>query len=183
MIDNTQPGAPAEAPPASPETAPASAESGKPELEQLLAEAEARLQEQRDVWLRALANTENVRKRAELDVANAHRFGAERLVGMLVPVMDSLEAALASPAAGADALRSGVELTLKQLKSVFEKTGVAEINPATGEKFDPYRHQAMAAVEADAEPNTVVEVMQKGYALHDRVVRPALVSVAKARGG
>jgi molecular chaperone GrpE len=180
MIDTTRPDAPAEASPASPEAA---AESGKPGLEQQLAEAEARLQEQRDAWLRALANTENVRKRAELDVANAHRFGIERLVGMLMPVMDSLEAALAPPAAGANALRGGVELTLKQLKSVFEKAGVTEINPATGEKFDPHRHQAMAAVEADADPNTVVDVMQKGYTLHDRVVRPALVSVAKARGG
>jgi molecular chaperone GrpE len=181
MIDTTQPGAPAEAPPASPEGAPASAESGKPALEQLLAEAEARVQVQRDAWLRALADTENVRKRAESDIAGAHRFGAERLLGMLVPVMDSLEAALASQVASAESLRSGVELTLKQLKSVFEKAGVAEISPAAGEKFDPHRHQAMAAVEADAEPNTVVDVMQKGYALHERVVRPALVSVSKAR--
>jgi molecular chaperone GrpE len=133
--------------------------------------------------MRALADTENMRKRAELDVANAHRFGAERLVGLLLPVMDSLEAALASEAAGAETLRSGIELTIRQLKSVFEKASVVEISPAIGEKFDPHRHQAMAALEADADPNTVLNVMQKGYVLHERVVRPALVSVAKARAG
>lgn len=174
---------PAEASPAGPETAPAAAGPGTLTTEQLLADAEARVQAQRDAWLRALADTENVRKRAESDVASAHRFGAERLVGMLLPVMDSLEAALASQIASAESLRNGVELTLKQLKGVFEKASVAEINPSSGDKFDPYRHQAMAAVEADADPNTVVAVMQKGYALHDRVLRPALVSVAKARGG
>ena len=187
MSETAQPrapvGAPAETPPASPETAPAAAAPGTPTTEQLLAEAEARGQAQRDAWLRALADTENVRKRAESDVASAHRFGAERLVGMLLPVMDSLEAALASQVASAESLRSGVELTLKQLKGMFEKASVTEINPSGGEKFDPHRHQAIAAVQADADPNTVVAVMQKGYALHDRVLRPALVSVAKARGG
>ena len=179
MSETAQPRAPSEtsadAPLASPEAAPTP--------EQLLAEAEGRVQAQRDAWLRALADTENVRKRAESDVANAHRFGAERLVGLLLPVMDSLEAALASQVASEETLRSGVELTLKQLKGVFEKASVTEINPSSGEKFDPHRHQAIAAVEADADPNTVVAVMQKGYALHDRVLRPALVSVAKARGG
>ena len=169
--------------PAGTGTQPAPDESGKPTLEQLLAEAEARIQEQRDAWLRALADAENLRKRTQLEIASAHKFGAERLVEMLLPVMDSLDAALGSPAASAESLRGGVELTLKQLKTVFEKAGVAGINPAPGEKFDPHRHQAIAAVEADADPNSVVDVMQKGYALHDRVVRPALVSVAKARGG
>ena len=94
--------------------------------------------------------------------------------------MDSLEAALAIEAAGAQSLRAGIELTLKQLKNVFDKAGVAAIDPAQGDKFDPHRHQAIAAVESDSEPNTVVSVMQTGYALHERVVRPALVSVAKA---
>ena len=185
MSENLHPGAPAGAPPASHDASPACADSVKapsePTPEQRLAEAEARLQEQRDAWLRALADSENVRKRAELDVASAHRFGAERLVGMLLPVMDSLEAALATQATGTDSLRAGVELTLKQLKGVFERASVVEINPAAGDKFDPHRHQAMAAVDSDADPNTVVNVMHKGYCLHDRVVRPALVSVAKAR--
>lgn len=159
------------------------AETGEPakSLEELLAEAEAKLQEQRDAWLRALADAENARKRAKTDIASAHKYGVERIAESLVPVMDSLEAALAADAADPATLRSGVELTLKQLKAAFEKAGLAEINPAPKEKFDPNMQQAMAAVETDADPNTVVAVMQKGFRLHDRVIRPALVTVAKAR--
>lgn len=155
--------------------------------EELLADAEARVLEQRDAWLRALADAENARKRAQTDIASAHKFGVERIVESLVPVMDSLEAALAAQesgeAADPDTLRTGVELTLKQLKSAFEKAVVTEMNPAPGEKFDPHHHQAMTAVESDAEPNTVLSVMQKGYRLHDRVIRPALVMVSKPRAG
>lgn len=150
-------------------------------LEELLAEAEARVQEQRDAWLRALADAENARKRAQTDIASAHKYGVERLAEALVPVMDSLQAALADHASDVATLRSGVELTLKQLGAAFEKASLAEINPAARDKFDPHFHQAMMAVEADADPNTVVAVMQKGYRLHDRVIRPALVTVAKAR--
>jgi molecular chaperone GrpE len=150
-------------------------------LEELLAEAEAKVQEQRDAWLRALADAENARKRAQADIASAHKYAVERIAESLIPVMDSLQAALADHAADQATLRNGVELTLKQLQAAFDKAAVAEINPATGDKFDPHHHQAMMAVEADAEPNTVVGVMQKGYRLHDRVVRPALVTVAKAR--
>jgi molecular chaperone GrpE len=95
--------------------------------------------------------------------------------------MDSLEAALGAAGASPDALRAGVELTYRQLRQAFERAGVNEVNPAPGQRFDPHRHQAMAAVEADQAPNTVLAVMQKGYTLHDRVVRPALVTVAKAR--
>ena len=150
-------------------------------LEELLAEAEAKVQEQRDAWLRALADAENARKRAQTDIASAHKYGVERLAEALVPVMDSLQAALADHASDVATLRSGVELTLKQLGAAFEKASLAEINPAARDKFDPHVHQAMMAVEADADPNTVVAVMQKGYRLHDRVIRPALVTVAKAR--
>ncbi|MBS0336098.1 MAG: nucleotide exchange factor GrpE [Proteobacteria bacterium] len=150
-------------------------------LEELLAEAEARVQEQRDAWLRAMADAENARKRAQADIASAHKYGVERIAESLVPVMDSLQAALADQAADLATLRSGVELTVKQLGAAFEKASLAEINPAAGDKFDPHSHQAMMAVEADADPNTVVAVMQKGYRLHDRVIRPALVTVAKAR--
>ena len=159
------------------------AEAGQPEksLEDLLAEAETKLQEQKDAWLRALADAENARKRAQSDISAAHKYGVERIAESLVPVMDSLQAALASDATDPATLRSGVELTLKQLQAAFEKAGLAEIEPAPKEKFDPNYHQAMAAVEADADPNTVVQVMQKGYRLHDRLVRPALVTVAKAR--
>ncbi|MBI3373156.1 MAG: nucleotide exchange factor GrpE [Betaproteobacteria bacterium] len=178
MNENIDAGASSDAPPAEGGNGETQA---TPSLEQLLAQAESKLQEQRDAWLRAMADAENIRRRAQLDVASAYKFGAERLVEMLLPVIDSLEAALGIQAGTADSLRSGVELTLKQLKGVLEKASVSEISPAAGEKFDPNRHHAMAAVEDDADPNTVVHVMQKGYALHERVVRPALVSVAKAR--
>lgn len=150
-------------------------------LEELLADAESRVLEQRDAWLRALADAENARKRAQADIASAHKYGVERIAESLIPVMDSLQAALADEAADPATLRSGVELTQKQLGAAFEKASIAEINPALGEKFDPHVHQAMMAVESEAEPNTVVSVMQKGYLLHDRVIRPALVTVAKAR--
>jgi molecular chaperone GrpE len=158
-------------------------EAGQPakSLEDLLAEAETKLQEQRDAWLRALADAENARKRAQADIASAHKYGVERIAESLVPVMDSLQAALAADGTDPATLRSGVELTVKQLETAFEKASLAEINPAPKDKFDPHFHQAMMAVEADAEPNTVVAVMQKGYRLHDRVIRPALVTVAKAR--
>jgi len=149
-------------------------------LEDLLAEAQARIEEQRDAQLRALADADNARKRAQADIAAAGKYAIERFAADLIPVADSLEAALATQASDAGPLRNGVELTLKQLRTAFEKARIAEINPASAEKFDPNRHQAMAAVESDAEPNTVVAVMQKGYLLHDRVVRPALVTVAKA---
>ena len=159
------------------------AEAGQPpkSLEELLADTEAKLQEQKDAWLRALADAENARKRAQADIANAHKYGVERIAESLVPVMDSLEAALASDATDPATLRTGVELTKKQLQAAFEKAGVAEISPAPGEKFDPHYHQAMAAVEADADPNTVVQVMQKGFRLNDQLIRPALVTVAKAK--
>ncbi len=150
-------------------------------LEELLAEAEAKVEEQRDAWLRAMADAENARKRAQADIASAHKYGVERIAESLIPVMDSLQAALADQASDVASLRSGVELTLKQLQSSFEKASLAEINPAARDKFDPHFHQAMMAIEADADPNTVVAVMQKGYRLHDRVIRPALVTVAKAR--
>jgi molecular chaperone GrpE len=159
------------------------AEAGQPHksLEDLLADAETKLQEQKDAWLRAMADAENARKRAQADISAAHKYGVERIAESLVPVMDSLQAALAADAADPATLRSGVEITLKQLQAAFEKAGLAEIAPAPKEKFDPHFHQAMSAVEADADPNTVVQVMQKGYRLHDRLVRPALVTVAKAR--
>jgi molecular chaperone GrpE len=150
-------------------------------LDELLAEAQTKLEEQRNAWLRALADAENARKRAQADIAQARKYAAERIVEDLLQVMDGLEAALGAASASPDALRSGVELTQRQLKSAFERAGVAEVNPAPGQRFDPHRHQAMAAVESNQDPNTVIAVLQKGYTLHDRVVRPALVSVAKAK--
>lgn len=150
-------------------------------LDELLAEARTKLDEQREAWLRALADAENARKRAQADISQARKYAAERIVEDLLQVMDGLEATLGASSASADALRTGVELTQRQLRNAFDRAGVADVNPAPGQRFDPHRHQAMAAVESDQEPNTVVAVLQKGYTLHDRVVRPALVSVAKAK--
>lgn len=152
-----------------------------PSMEELLRRAELAAQEHHDAWLRARAETENIRKRAQTDIATAHKFAIENFSSDLLAVKDSLEAALGAESASLDSLKSGVELTLKQLISVFEKFNISEINPLN-EKFDPHRHQAMSIVPSDAAPNTVVRVMQKGYALHERILRPALVLVAKSGG-
>ncbi len=151
-----------------------------PSIEELLRKAELDAQEHHDAWLRAKAETENIRKRATLDVANAHKYAVENFAAELLAVKDSLEAALAVETATVESLKSGAELTLKQLISAFDKFSLTEVNPV-GQKFDPHRHQAISMVEDEAEPNTVVQVLQKGYVLHDRVVRPALVTVAKAK--
>ena len=143
-------------------------------LDKLLAEAQARLDEQKDAWMRAVAEAENVRKRAQADVSAAHKYGVERLAFGLLPVIDSLEAAVAAKDL------SAIELTARQLQGALEKASIREINPAPGERFDPHAHQAMAAVDSDLEPNRIVSIMQKGYRLHDRVLRPALVTVAKS---
>ncbi len=145
-----------------------------PSLEEQLAEARAKLAEQRDQMLRAAAEADNARKRAQTEAANAQKYALERFANGLLPVLDGLEAAARS------ADLSGVELVLRQLVTALDKANIREINPAPGERFDPHRHQAMAAVEANTEPNTVVSVLQKGYGLADRVLRPALVTVAKA---
>jgi len=165
---------------------PPQTEAGEPapesrSLDELLAEAQARIEEQRQAWLRALADAENARKRTQADVVQARKFAVERFVDDLLPVIDSLEAALGADGATAESLRGGVELTLRLLRTALERANVAEVAPAPGERFDPHRHQAMAAVEAAVDPNTIVAVMQKGYCLNERVVRPALVTVAKAR--
>lgn len=149
--------------------------------EALLADAQAQLDELREARLRALADADNTRKRAQTEIAQARKFATERLIEELLPVMDSLDAALGASADDGAALLSGVDVTRKQLLGVFERAGVVEATPEPGQRFDPHRHQAMAAVESDQEPNSVVAVMQKGYALHERIVRPALVTVAKAK--
>lgn len=150
------------------------------DLEQRLRQAELTAAEHHDAWLRAKAEGDNIRKRSQTEIANAHKFAIENFANELLAVKDSLEAALAAENATVESMRSGDELTLRQLKSAFEKFNLKEIDPA-GEKFDPHRHQAIGTVESDAEPNTVVQVLQKGYLLHDRVIRPALVMVAKAK--
>jgi molecular chaperone GrpE len=152
-----------------------------PGIEECLRIAELKAAEHHDAWLRAKAETENVRRRAEEDVAKAARFAAERFANALLPVRDSLETALATENQTIEKLREGVELTLRQMVSAFESAGIAQEDPLD-KKFDPNRHQAISAIEADAEPNTVINVLQKGYMLHERVLRPAMVVVAKAKG-
>jgi len=163
-----------------PDTTDQSAIDTQPSLEEALKIAEQKAAEHHDAWLRAKAETENIRRRAAEDVTKASKFGAEKFASAMVPVKDSLEAALATENADIATLKSGVELTLRQLQSAFQSAGLAELNPL-GEKFDPNKHQAIGQQESDAEPNTVINVLQKGYLLFDRVVRPALVITAKAK--
>lgn len=151
-----------------------------PSLEQLLKKAELDAAEHYDAWLRAKADAENIRKRAQIDIANAHKYAIENFSVELLAVMDSLEAALAVENATVENFKSGMELTLKQLTTAFEKFNIKLINPQ-GQKFDPHLHQAMSTVDSDLAPNTVVHVMQKGYVLNDRVIRPALVMVSKPK--
>ena len=165
---------------AAPAGARAEQDSRIAELEKALADSGAELGKARDEFLRAKAEAENVRRRATEDVAKAHRYGAESFASALLAVKDSLDAALTVENTSIESFKEGVELTERQLAAVFEKFSIQEISPH-GEKFDPHRHQAISQVEADAEPNTVVNVLQKGYLLHDRVLRPALVVVSKPR--
>ena len=151
-----------------------------PSLEDTIRLAELKAAEHHDAWLRAKAETENVRRRAQDDIAKASKFAVERFAGELLAVKDSLEAALAAEAPNVEQMKAGTELTLKQLVSAFEKSRLTEINPQ-GEKFDPHFHQAISTLESEQEPGTVLTVLQKGYLLADRVLRPALVIVAKAR--
>ena len=166
-------------PPLGPESG-AEADARLADLEARLAEAQAEAEKLRNEWLRAKADTENVRRRGAEDVAKAHKFGIEGFAGALLAVKDSLDAAMVVENTSVESFKEGVELTAKQLDSVFEKFAIKAINPQ-GEKFDPHKHQAISQVESDQEPNTVVSVLQKGYLIHDRVLRPALVMVAKAK--
>ena len=130
--------------------------------------------------LYAKAEGENIRRRAFEDVDKARKFALERFSGELLAVKDSLDGALAVENATVENYKNGVELTAKQLLSVFEKFNIAEVNPLN-EKFDPNKHQAISAIESDVEANTVLAVLQKGYTLNERVLRPALVMVSKAK--
>jgi len=155
------------------------AEAVLADLEQKLAAALAEAGKLREDWLRAKAETENVRRRSSEDVSKAHRFGVEGFAGALLAVKDSLDAALTVENASIESFKQGVEITSRQLDSVFEKFAIKVLDPV-GEKFDPHRHQAISQVPSDQPPNTVVNVLQKGYMLHDRVLRPALVTVSAA---
>jgi len=151
-----------------------------PSPEEMLKQAELKAQEHYDAWMYAKAEGENIRRRAVEDVSKAHKFAVERFSNEMLAVKDSLEAGLAVETATVESFKSGMELTLKQLNGVFEKFNITEINPV-GEKFDAHKHQAIAMLDSDQPANTVVSVMQKGYALNDRVLRPAMVTVAKPK--
>ncbi|MFZ6686285.1 nucleotide exchange factor GrpE [Undibacterium sp. SXout11W] len=146
-----------------------------------LAKTEALLAETSDALLRARADSENTRRRSQDDMAKARKFAIESFAEAMVPVKDSLEMALMLDWPSFEALREGVEMTLKQLNSAFERHGLLEITPARGEKIDPEKHQAVALIPTnDQESNTVVSVLQKGYMLADRLLRPAIVTAAQA---
>lgn len=143
-----------------------------------LAEAQNKVAEYHDQLLRAKAEVENIRRRASEDVTKARKFAVESFAESLIPVRDSLEAALAQPDQSTEVLLEGVETTLRQLNSAFERNKLVEIAPEAGDKFDPHVHQAISAIPSDQPKDTVAQVLQKGYALADRVLRPALVMVS-----
>lgn len=151
-------------------------------LTQQLADLEARHTEVSDAYLRAKAEAENTRRRADEEISKARKFAVESFAESLLPVKDSLEAAIALPNATNDQLLEGVQATLRQLAAALERNKVLQIAPEAGTKFDPHLHQAISMIPADQEANTVVTVLQKGYFIAERVLRPALVTVAAPKG-
>ena len=151
-----------------------------PSPEELLKAAELQAAEHHDAWLRAKADTENMRRRAAEDVDKARKFAVEGFASELLAVKDSLEAALAAESPSVENMKDGVELTLKQLAAAFGKFNLHDIDPL-GEKFDPHFHQAIQMVESDQPANSRVTDLKKGYRLHERTLRPALVMVAKGK--
>lgn len=169
-----------------PDTEPASmngaaAQADTSEALARVAELEAKNVELADAYLRAKAEMENIRRRADEEVAKSRKFAVESFAESLLPVCDSLHAAIAAQSAGQgtpEQLLEGVQATLRQLSQALERNKVVEVNPPVGTKFDPHQHQAISMVPADQDPNTVVSVLQKGYLIAERVLRPALVMVA-----
>ena len=157
----------------------AAAEPSVADLQAALVALQARNNDLTDQHLRAQADMQNTRRRAEEEVAKARKFALESFAESLLPVCDSLEAAIALPDASQQQMLEGVHATLRQLNAALERNKVLPINPPAGTKFDPHQHQAISMVPSEQEANTVVSVLQKGYSLHDRVLRPALVTVAK----
>ncbi|MDY7540430.1 nucleotide exchange factor GrpE [Undibacterium sp. RTI2.1] len=160
---------------------PQDAPAGQESVVDTLAQLEAKVSELQDAFMRAKAEGENIRRRAQEDIAKAHKFAIESFAEAMVPVKDSLEMALKIETPSIDSLKEGVEMTLKQLSSAFEKNRLLEISPVTGDKLDPNKHQAISMVLAEQDANTVVTVLQKGYTIADRLLRPALVTVAQAK--
>jgi len=173
MSDNATPNDAA----AAPDAASAPAEN-TPDLAAQLAELQAKNAELADLYLRAQADVQNARRRADEEIAKSRKFAVEGFAESLLPVIDSLEAGLAIPNASIEQIREGSEATLRQLKSALERNKVLEVAPAAGSKFDPAQHQAISMVPSEQEANTVVGVLQKGYLIAERVLRPALVTVS-----
>lgn len=146
------------------------------ELQARIAELEGQL---KDSELRGLANEQNLRRRHQQEIADTHKFAGQKFATEMLPVKDYLEMALLDQSGNFDALKMGVQMTLNELQKAFDTTHIKEINPQPGDKLDPHQHQAMQAVVSEQEPNTIVSVMKKGYTLSDRVLRPAMVVVAK----
>ena len=161
-----------------PDTAEAATPAPELSPEQKLADLEARLAEMSDAYLRAKAEVENIRRRSDEEMSKARKFAVEGFAEAMLPVMDSMEAAIARPDARVEQVLEGVHATRRQLAAALERNKVLEINPSAGTKFDPHQHQAISMVPADQEANTVVAVLQKGYSIAERVLRPALVTVA-----
>lgn len=161
--------------------APVTPDTAAPSLETQLAELQAKLTEANDGYLRAKAEAENTRRRAEEEVSKARKFAVEGFADSLLPVKDSLEAAVAMPDAKVEQVLEGVHATLRQLTAALERNKVLVIAPPAGTKFDPHQHQAISVVPADVDAGTVVTVLQKGYLIAERVLRPALVTVAAAK--
>jgi molecular chaperone GrpE len=146
-----------------------------------LAQLEAKVLELQDAFMRAKAEGENIRRRAQEDISKAHKFAIESFAESLVPVKDSLEMGLKVETQTIESIKEGVEMTLKQLNAAFEKNRLLEVNPQQGDKLDPTKHQAVSMVPAEQEANTIVTVLQKGYTIADRLLRPALVTVAQPK--
>ena len=155
--------------------------SSEPSLEEQLSATDAKLAEMHDAFMRAKAEADNIRRRAQEDVSKAHKFAIESFAEAMVPVRDSLEMALKVEAPTVESIKEGVEMTLKQLTTAFEKNRLVEVMPQPGDKLDPNKHQAVAVVPSEQEANTVVAVLQKGYMIADRLLRPAIVTAAQPK--
>jgi molecular chaperone GrpE len=147
----------------------------------VIGQLEAKILELQDAFMRAKAEGDNIRRRAQEDISKAHKFAIESFAESMVPVKDSLEMGLKVEAATVESIKEGVEVTLKQLNSAFEKNRLLEISPQKGDKLDPAKHQAVTMVPSEQEANTIVDVLQKGYMISDRLLRPALVTVAQPK--
>ena len=158
----------------------AAAEAAAPTYEELQAQVEELQGQLKDEQLRGLANEQNLRRRHQQEIADTHKFAGQKFAAEMLPVKDYLEMALLDQSGNFDALKMGVQMTLSELQKAFDITNIKEINPQPGDKLDPHQHQAMQAEESEQEANSIIRVLKKGYLLNDRILRPAMVVVAKS---